>query len=87
MKRREQWRKVLALEVERWSGMPFVQLISALRDRQNYEVEFEGVSYQVEAEILEDTDEYVHIAVSVDDGSLPASIVPVTHSFVRARPT
>ena len=78
MGRRERWRKVLALEVERWSTMPFGHLVPALNDRLTYNVEFEGKRHQVQAEILESTADYVHIAISVDDGSLPASMVPVT---------
>ena len=82
MSRREEWRKVLASEIERWSGKSFEQLISELRELQAYEVELDGREYQVEVEILENTADYLHVAVAVDDGSLPASIVPVTDSFI-----
>ena len=51
-----------------------------------YEVEHESKTYQVEVEILENTATYVHVAVSVDDGSLPASITPETHSFMCRKP-
>jgi hypothetical protein len=49
-------------------------------------VEYESKTYQVEVEILENTAMYVHVAVSVDDGSLPASIRPETHSFMCRKP-
>jgi hypothetical protein len=87
MNRREQWRKVLDLEVQRWSAMPYDQLVSALRDHQAYEVEFESNQYQVEVEILQSTEQNVHVLVAVDDGSLPASIWPATDSFIRNRPS
>lgn len=61
------------------------QLISELADVRAYEVEFESKKYQVEVELLENTDEYVHVMVAVDDGSLPASISPLTHDFVRKK--
>jgi hypothetical protein len=30
---------------------------------------------------------YIHVMVAVDDGSLPASIAPLTHSFICQKPT
>ena len=80
--RREQWRRVLAIEVQRWSAMTPEQLASALGEQQVYEVELDAKTYQVEVEILESTEEYFHVMVAVDDGSLPASIVPETQSFI-----
>ena len=50
-----------------------------------YLVEMDGEKYQVEVEILEDTADYVHVAVAVDDGTLPASIRPESESFIRRR--
>ena len=66
---------MLDSEVRRWSAMGCEQLISELRDLQTYEVE-----------VLENTDEYVHVMVAVDDGSLPASISPLSHTFICAKP-
>jgi hypothetical protein len=86
MSRREDWRKVLDNEVSRWSAMSCEQLVSALRELQAYEVEHSSKMYQVEVELLEDTAEYLHVLLSVDDGSLPASILPLTQSFIRQRP-
>ena len=86
MNRREQWRKVLDVELQRWSNAPYEQLVSALRDQQAYEVEFDSKLYQVEIEILEDTAERLHVMVAVDDGSLPASMLPMTDSFLRNKP-
>jgi hypothetical protein len=62
---------------------PYEELVSALRNQQGYEVEFESRKYQVEIEMLENTEQYIHVMMAVDDGSLPASILPVTHSFIR----
>ena len=56
--------------------MPYEQLQFALRNQQVYEIEFESKKYQVEIEILENTEQYVRVMVAVDDGSLPASILP-----------
>ena len=62
------------------------ELLSKLRDVQAYEVERDSRTYQVEVELLEDTDTYVHVVVGVDDGTLPASILPVTTSFIVKKP-
>jgi hypothetical protein len=62
--------------------MSYNQLVSELRELQAYEVEFDSRKYQVEVELVEDTEQYVQVMVAVDDGSLPASISPLTHSFI-----
>jgi hypothetical protein len=85
MSRREEWRKVLDSEVQRWSSLSYLQLASELRGLQAYEVEFDSKKYQVEVQLLENTEQYLHVMVAVDDGSLPASIVPLTHSFIRQK--
>jgi hypothetical protein len=85
MSRQEEWRKVLDSEVKRWSAMPYGQLLSELQDPQAYEIEFDSEKYQVELEILENTEKYLNVAVSVDDGSLPASILPLSDSFIRRK--
>jgi len=83
VKAREQWQPVLDAEVKRWSEKSCEQLISELRESLDYEVEYAGKHYQVEVELLENTEKYIHVVVSVDDGRLPASIWPLTHSFIR----
>jgi hypothetical protein len=90
MSRREEWRKVLDSEVKRWSAMSCGQLVSELHDGlEAYQVEFESKQYNVEVELLENTEQYIHVVVAVDDGSLPASISPLCHSLIRpkAHPT
>ncbi len=83
--RRDAWRPVLAAEMKRWSAMSSERLAAELADDQVYEVEFESRKFQVEVELLENTERYLHVAVSVDDGSLPASIRPLTGSFIRSK--
>ena len=87
MSLRNDWRKVLDFEVQRWSAMSCGQLVSQLHEVQAYEVEFESKQYQVEVELLENTERYLHVMVAVDDGSLPASIWPLTQSFICQKPT
>ena len=85
MKQREQWRPVLDAELKRWSAKSSDQLIAELADVQAYEIEFENKNYQVEVEILENTEKYVHVMVAVDDGSLPGAMRPLGESFIREK--
>jgi hypothetical protein len=81
MSRRDEWRKVLDAEVARWSAKSYDDLISALREHHEYQLDFEEQMYNVEVEVLEITEKYLHVVVAVDDGHLPASIRPLSRSF------
>lgn len=85
MGRRDEWRHILDSEVQRWSALSCGQLVSELREVQAYEVEQDSKKYQVEVELLENTEKYLHVMVAVDDGSLPASMSPLTHTFIRQK--
>jgi hypothetical protein len=85
MSRRDEWRKILDPEVQRWSALSWQELVSRLQDIQCYEIKSNAKTYQVEVELLENTDTYVHVLVAVDDGTLPASMTPLTESFIREK--
>jgi hypothetical protein len=85
MSRRERWQRVLESEVRRWSALSCEELIARLRDLQAYTIEFDVKTYQVEVELLENTERYVHVSVAVDDGGLPASLSPLSLTFVREK--
>jgi hypothetical protein len=85
MNRRERWRPVLDTEVKKWSAKSWVELVDELPDEQVYEVEFGGKQYQIEIHLLDNTKKYVHVGVSVDDGSVPASFRPLSSSFIREK--
>jgi hypothetical protein len=82
MSRRDEWRSVLKSEVDRLSAFCYEALVPALPDLECYPVERDGKTYQVEVQLLEETDADVCVLVSVDDGSLPASLVPESATFV-----
>lgn len=86
MSRRDDWRKVLDQEMQRWSALSCEQLQVELREGLEYVVEMDSKKYQVEVEILENTATYLHVTVAVDDGTLPASIRPETDGFIRCKP-
>jgi hypothetical protein len=86
VKQREQLRPVLEAEIKRWSAMSCAQLTSQLADcPKSYEVEFESKKYQVELQILENTDSYVHVGVAVDDGHFWRAMRPLSSSFIRRK--
>ena len=85
MTRREEWRKVLQAELVRWSSLPWDRVLTELRNRDVYEVVNDHGRFQVEVELVQDTPEYLLINIAVDDGSLPASIIPASESFVTKK--
>lgn len=85
MTRREEWQTILDTEVQRWSAMSCDELLSRLRELQAYTVERDAKAYQVEVQLLQNTETYLHVMVAVDDGSLPASLSPLTHTFIREK--
>ena len=85
MGRKEEWRKVLDAEMQRWSALSWEELVSRLHDIQCYEVTIDSKTCQVEVELLENTDTYLHVMVAVDDGTLPASMLPLTGTFIREK--
>ena len=82
MSRREEWRNVLQREMSRWSSMSSNDVLPELGTRDVYEVVVASRQYQVEVVVLENTPEYLHVGIAVDDGSLPASIRPESESFL-----
>ena len=82
MPSREQWRLVLEAEVKRWRARSCAELVTALAEEQSYEIKFEDNTYQVEVQLLEKTDRYIHVGLAVDDGSMPASFRPLSSSFI-----
>ena len=85
MTKRGEWSRVLDAEVAHWSRMPWAQLVTELQEVRAYQVQVESKPYQVEVELLENTQDYVHVIVAVDDGTLPKSLMPLTHSFLKEK--
>jgi len=85
VKRREEWRPVLEAEVKRWEAKSCEQLISELKDVRAYETEFNSQKYQVEVQLLENTERYVHVGVAVDDASFWGAMRPLSSSFIRQK--
>jgi len=71
--------------MKKWSAKSCAELLCELSDAQAYQLEFQGEQYTIEVQLLENTDTYVHVGVSVDDGSFPASLRPLSSSFIREK--
>lgn len=82
MRNREKFRQILQDEMRIWSAKPLAQLIADLKEIQNYQVEADSVVYQVEVNLLENTEQYLRVGIGIDDGHLPSSIFPVFDSFM-----
>jgi hypothetical protein len=82
MRNREQMRTILQNQIQLWSAKPLGQRLADLKEVQNYQVVADSVVYQIEVDLLENTEEYVHVGIAVDDGLLPSSIFPVSDSFI-----
>lgn len=82
MTRREEWQAILDPEVERWSSMSCEQVLSELHERRVYEISDGSNRYQVKAELLVNSPDYIQVMLSVDDGSVPASFHPVSQAFI-----
>lgn len=85
MSRQEEWQPVLDREIKRWSAKSSEGLVAELAEEQVYEVAFRGGKVQVEVTMPEDTETYLHIGISVDDGVLPAALRPLTSTFIRRK--
>jgi hypothetical protein len=85
VKLRDEWRPVLDAEIRRWEAKSCEQLISELKDVNTYETEFHSQKYQVEVQLVENTDSYVHVLVAVDDASFWGAVRPLNSSFIRQK--
>jgi len=82
---RKVWREILEQEIARWSSQSYEQLLAGLPELRVYEVRRGAEVFQVEAEILIATADYVQVSIAVDDGVLPGALVPASGSFVVRR--
>jgi hypothetical protein len=79
---REEIREVLEDQVAIWSKKTHEQIVAELPDMKAYEVRVGEIAYQVEVELLENTESYIHVSLAVDNGQLPAAMFPLCNSFI-----
>ena len=65
--------------------MPLDRLTARLQELAVYEVAFQQKRYQVEVELLQDTEKQLVIMIAVDDGVLPRALRPLTQIIAREK--
>jgi hypothetical protein len=84
--RSEESKRALEAEVARWSVVSSKQLVEELSEgEKEYQIEFNAKQFQVEVQLVENTPDYIHVVVSIDDGSLLSSLLPATRGFVKKK--
>ena len=76
---------LLDAETSIWSHKPFAKLVEELTDVVAYGRGSEADSHQFEVQMIEHEPDYVHVIVSIDDGSFMRSFAPLTRGFIVHR--
>ena len=82
--KKEQLAELLAAEIDVWSKKSLALIAEELADVAAYGRD-DPEQHQFEVQLLEHTEEYVHVIISVDDGSFWRSFSPVTRTFLVYR--
>ena len=80
--RKEELCRLLSAETKTWAEKSYDQLRAELRDVVAFQRGEGSDAHQFEVIMLEKTDDYVHVGISVDDGSFLHSFAPPTTSFI-----
>jgi len=80
MKRKE-LRKILLQEKEKFSTKSYKELRLSTEPIV-YELNYKGMSYQVEVQLIEKNDDYISVSMSIDDKSLFGAMFPVSINFI-----
>ena len=76
---------LLDREIEEWSSKSFSKLIEELADVVTFQRGGKPDFHQFEVQMIEQEPEYLHILVSVDDGSFRKFFAPLTRGFIVHR--
>ncbi len=80
-----QLRELLSEEAMAWAERPYEDIVADLTEARKYSRGSGEDAHNFEIKALESTSEYVHVALSVDDGSLVWSLAPLTMSLLIYR--
>ena len=81
MMKKEELEKVLSLEIDAWADKPYEEL-TQMRKPHCYSTDVDGISFNVEVQVLHVTSEYVQLSIAVDDGSGRWATCPVAKSML-----
>ena len=76
---------LLDAETSNWSQKSFANLIKELTDVVAYERGSEADFHQFEVQMIEHEPDYVHVIVSIDDGSFVRFCAPLSRGFIVHR--
>jgi hypothetical protein len=77
--------RLLDAEVDELSRRSYARLVDDLPDVLAYQRVGGPGYHQFEVQMLEHEPDYVHVLVSIDDGSFWRSVSPITRSFIVHR--
>jgi len=83
--KKHQLQSLLNAEVDEWAGKSYSKLVEDLADIAAYERSNDDGFYQFEVQMIEHEPDYVHVIVSIDDGSFLRSLKPLSWSFIVHR--
>lgn len=78
---KEELKKALIAEKNKYTSKSFEELVK-IQKPITYQGGIGDNWYQVEVQILEKTEKYVHLSISVDDGRIPKAILPLCEDFI-----
>ncbi len=76
---------LLDAETDGWSRKSIDSLVEELTDVVSYARGSEADFHQFEVQMIEHEPDYVHVVVSIDDGSFLKSFAPLTRGFIVHR--
>ncbi|NNE23262.1 MAG: hypothetical protein HKN11_11700 [Rhizobiales bacterium] len=76
---------LLDAETNGWSRKSIDSLVKELTDVVSYGRGSEDDFHQFEVQMIEQEPDYVHVIVSIDDGSFLKSFAPLTRGFIVHR--
>lgn len=81
----QQINQLLSAEMQAWARKSIDQVITELSESQGYERGIDDLWHQFEVGLLENTPDYIHVGISVDDGSAEYARSPISSSFIMHR--
>lgn len=78
---KKELQEVLKSEKNKYLKKTFLEL-SAIKEPITYEGKAGEKKYQIEVQLLEKNNDYVHVSISIDDGKMFRAMFPLSDSFI-----
>lgn len=75
-------KELLSEELQEWSKKPRDQIVAELLCSRGYERGMGDSWHQFEVMLVENTPDYIHVLICVDDGSHEWARTPITSGFI-----